>query len=149
MALPEQERAARAAAADFYSVRQKEWRKCFEWWWAAYYILSFALVICSATAASSKQLGFSDWWSSILSVLVVILTGSLVLAKPDDRGSRYRQAWSLLNVQLSRFLFDGTYTLNHVIRAYEQGEAIIHQAPAVQQTPQAPATPQQPPPGNA
>ena len=136
MSLTEQQRADRATATAEYTARQTEWRRSFGWWFAAYYVLGIALLICSATAASAKQIGFPDPLPAILSLLVVILTGIIGLVKPDDRGSRYRQAWSLLTVQLSRFLYDETYTLNDVIRAYEQGEAIIHQAPAAPQLPQ-------------
>jgi hypothetical protein len=62
-----------------------------------------------------------------------MLTAAIGFFKPEERGSRYRQAWSLLTVQLSRFLYDQTYILDDVIRAYEQGEAIIHQVPAAPQ----------------
>jgi hypothetical protein len=106
-------------------------------------LLRFRHLICSGIAASSKQMGLPDRSAAIFSLLVVILTGTIGFIRPDDRQSRHRQAWSLLTVQLSRFLFDETYTLDHVIRAYEQGEAIIHQAPAAvpQQPSQAPAAP--------
>ena len=67
--------------------------------------------------------------------MVVVLAAVIGFLKPEDKASRYRQAWSLLQTQLSRFRFDQTYTLNDVIRAYEQGESIIHQTPAAPQPP--------------
>jgi hypothetical protein len=58
----------------------------------ACYILGIALLTFSEIAASSKQIGFNDKWSLIFSLLVVMLTGTIALLKPENRGSRYRQA---------------------------------------------------------
>jgi hypothetical protein len=136
MALTAQERMVRDEAAAGYVNIRSDWRRSFGIWYTVYYTLGFFLLVFSAVAASATKVGLSEHWASICSLLVVILTGSIGFFKPDDRASRYRQAWSLLHTQLSRFLYDQTYTLNDVIRAYEQGEAIIHQAPAAPQPPQ-------------
>jgi hypothetical protein len=141
MPLNEQQKAERVTAAALYTTNHAAWRRYFKQWFAAYYTLGTLLFICSATAASAKQIGLPDRWSAIFSWLVVMLTAAIGFFKPEDRGSRYRQAWSLLGVQLSRFFYDQTYTLNDVIRAYEQGEAIIHQAPAAPLPPQSNAPP--------
>ena len=131
--LTAQERTNREQAVTDYIKLALVWRNSFMRWYVFYYILGTLLLIFSAVAASARQLGLPEQWASMCSLIVVILTGSLGLFKPDDHASRHRQAWSLLHVQLSRFLYDQTYTLNDVIRAYEQGEAIIHQAAAAPQ----------------
>jgi hypothetical protein len=135
-ALTVEEQQVRKEAAVGYATVRDAWQRYFHTWFAAHYILGTLLFICSATVASSKQFEFSPFWSGIFAWLVVILTAAIGFYKPEDRGSRYRQAWSLLSVQLSRFDFDSSYTLNDVIRAYEQGESIIHQTPAVPHPPQ-------------
>ena len=136
MALGVEEQQTRREAASGYATVRDAWQGYFRNWFTVYYVLGTLLFVCSATAASAKSLGLTDFWSAFFSWVVVILTAAIGFYKPDDRGSRYRQAWSLLTVQLSRFLFDSTYTLNDVIKAYEQGEAIIHQAPAVPHGPE-------------
>jgi hypothetical protein len=133
MALSVEARKAHEAAAAEYVGLRDAWQRYFKYWFATYYILGTLLFLCSATAASAKQLGLSDPWPAIFAWLVVILTAAIGFYKPDDRASRYRQAWSLIRVQLSRFLYDETYTLNDVITAYQQGESIIHQTPAAPQ----------------
>ena len=134
MALTEQERAERTQAAAQYVTISSEWRGYFQKWNAGYYVLGLLLLLFSI-AASAKQVGISDDWASTFSLMVVVLAAVIGFLKPEDKASRYRQAWSLLQTQLSRFRFDQTYTLNDVIRAYEQGESIIHQTPAAPQPP--------------
>jgi hypothetical protein len=136
MPLSAEEQNARKEVAQEYAARRDAWHKYFKRWFAVYYVLGTLLLICSATAASAKQLSITEFWSAVFSWLVVILTAVIGFYKPDERASRHRQAWSLLGVQLSRFLYDQTYALNDVIRAYEQGEAIIHQTPAAPHPPQ-------------
>jgi hypothetical protein len=144
MALTEQERAERNQAAAEYVTIRSEWRGYFQKWNVVYYVLGLLLLLFSI-AASAKQVGISDYWASIFSLIVVVLAAVIGFLKPEEKASRYRQAWSLLQNQLARFLFDETYTLNDVIRACEQGESIIHQTPAAPQPPQAPAVPAPPP----
>ena len=138
MALSVEARSAREAAAADYGRARDAWHKYFKRWFAAYYILGTLLFLCSATAASATQLRLSDPWPAVFSWLVVILTAAIGFYRPDDGASRFRQAWSLIRVQLSRFLYDETYTLDDVIRAYEQGETIIFQTPAVPRHPSEP-----------
>jgi hypothetical protein len=121
MALTAQEQAARDEAAAGYVAIRSAWQKYFKQWYGVHYFLGSLLLVFAALAASATKIGLSEYCASIFSLLVVILTGSIGFYKPEDRASRYRQAWSLLHTQLSRFLYDQTYTLNDVIRAYEQG----------------------------
>src|ERR1700743_1144815 len=135
MDLNEQERADRKAITAEYTIIVASWLKAHMLWSSAYYGLGILLIICSAIAASAPQIGIPDH-GPYFSLFVVILTGTIGLLSPEDRGTRYRQAWSLLKVQLSRFHHNEDSKLDDVIRAYEQGESIIHQTPAAQKTPQ-------------
>ncbi|HEV2100754.1 MAG TPA: hypothetical protein VGR45_17745 [Stellaceae bacterium] len=54
------------------------------------------------------------------------------LFQPLEQGGRYRRAWTLLSVALTRYRADAGYKLDQVLMAYEQGEAIIHETAASQ-----------------
>jgi hypothetical protein len=82
--------------------------------------------------------------------LVAFLTGLLTFLNPDKRAAKYMRAWSILNTAITRYNADVSYTLNDVLEAYHQGEAIIHEtSPTAQKKPEPvlnkPAKPKRPP----
>ena len=97
------------------------WKTLFRRWNRLYYCLGIA-AIASSTLVASKP-GFLnpsspqyEWvaWS------VAVVTALTAFLKPDERSFRYRRAWSILSIELARYRADETYTLNHVLAAYEQ-----------------------------
>jgi hypothetical protein len=83
-------------------------------------------------AARPTLISSSDNFYKLIAWIVAILTGLNTLFQPLEQGGRYRRAWTLLSVALTRFRADTGYKLDQVLAAYEQGEAIIHETAAPQ-----------------
>ncbi|MBB6251452.1 hypothetical protein [Nitrospirillum iridis] len=118
----------RKEAVKQYEDTLAAWLRYFKQWFALHYFLGSMLIICSSTAAVGAKIGIDEKTVPFFSWAVVVITSFIGFIKPKERGIRYRRAWSLLRNQIGRFLYDPTYTLNHVINAYDRGEAIIHQS---------------------
>jgi len=114
---------------EFFHSIEKSWRQAFTIWRIVKYILGIAAIFFSTLAAAKPDIfkiipGIYD----TLPWVVAFTTGLLTFVGPTEKASRYRAAWSLLCVALVRFdhkLSDVT----EVIKAYEDGESIIHQTP--------------------
>jgi hypothetical protein len=104
------------------------WKNFFGFWYGVHYALGSATILLSTLVASQpKAFGLSADGYNLLSWLLAALTALFTFFGPADRGDKYRRAWSLLNSQLTRYKVDNSYTVNHVLDAYNEGEAIIHQ----------------------
>jgi hypothetical protein len=109
----------------------EDWRGYVSTWTWIYYALNIVIVGLS-TANAAKPFGLdvhTGLWSG-LAWFLAFATAANALLRPSERFDRYRRAWSLLTVTLTRYHADKTYILNDVLDAYERGEAIIHESPA-------------------
>lgn len=103
------------------------WWKYFHRWWLVHYVLGIAAVILSVTVASKPSfLSESEAFYELVAWLAAITTGLLTFLGPEKRARCYRRAWSVLNNQITRYLADQKYTVEHVLKAYDEGEKIIH-----------------------
>jgi hypothetical protein len=113
-----------------------DWRRAFIFWYSAYYVLGLITIILSTLIASRpKMLGITDDGYGLAAWALAVFTGLSTFLNSGDRGSRYRRAWSILFSQLTRYKGDASYTVNHVLEAYNQGEAIIHERPVDEEHP--------------
>jgi len=106
-----------------------DWHRGFKQWDFSYYALGSLTVIFSALLAA-KPFDAGEGFYRSVACLMTISTGLFGFLNPGERGDRFRRAWSLLSVELTRYESDKTYTVDHVLNAYIQGEAIIHETPA-------------------
>jgi hypothetical protein len=92
-----------------------------------HYILGIAAVILSVTVAS-KPFKVADGSNTyeILAWALAAVTGVISFINPERVADRYQQAYRVLNIEITRFRSDQSYTVNHVLKAYERGEDIIH-----------------------
>jgi hypothetical protein len=125
----------RDRAVSHQEKRQTIWYRSFWAWSVTYYILAaLTLIFSTLVAAKPKIISASPDFYDLIAWIVAILTGLNTLFQPLEKGGRFRRAWTLLSVALTRYRADTAYKLDQVLAAYEQGEAIIHETPA-QQTP--------------
>jgi|SRR5690348_1009444 len=75
------------------------WAKYFMGWYYTHYALGIAAVILS-TLVAAKPVHWGGSTYPILAWLLAVLTGLIALLKPDERGNRYRRAWSLLKQRI-------------------------------------------------
>jgi hypothetical protein len=95
-----------------------------------HYILGISAVFLAVTVAS-KPFGWLGWAKddercAMLAWILAAITGVVSFIMPERTGDRYQRAFRVLNVEVTRFRSDETYTVNHVLQAYERGEDIIH-----------------------
>src|SRR5216683_2736581 len=103
------------------AVREQEkvcdlWRKFVATWTLIYYLLNI-LVVGLSTANAAKPFGidiYPNIWSG-LAWLLAFSTAANAFIRPGERFDRYRRAWSLLTVSLTRYHADKTYVLNDVL----------------------------------
>jgi hypothetical protein len=118
-----------AAVAGMVGIKDK-WVQYFKTWYGLFYSLGVGTIVLSTLiAAQPKWLGWSADFYGLLAWVLAVVAGLNTFLNPAEKGDRYRRAWSGLNTELTRYNADPTYTVNHVLDAYNQGEAIIHQAP--------------------
>lgn len=107
------------------------WKRFMGVWYTLHYGLGVVAVLLSVTVASKPFVVAQD--SNVYGVLawiLAIVTGLIGFLHPDQRGDRYRRAWSILASEVTRFKNDPSYTVNHMLGAYSRGEDIIHQTAA-------------------
>jgi hypothetical protein len=112
---------------------RRQWFRMFSFWNNLNDgLVALTLLASTTVAANPKFMDLSSNSREGLAWLVAVLTGVNALYKPSEKAARFRRAWSLLTIMLARYKADPTYTLDHVLSAYEQGEGIIHEMPAPQ-----------------
>jgi hypothetical protein len=119
----------RKASVAHYDKIKDVWMRHSTFWYLAYFVLGGSSVVLSTLVASRPRwFGWSDEFFSVLAWTMAVVAGLFTFLNPGERGDRFKQAWIILHSQLTRFHVDGTYTVNHVIDAHIEGEAIIHPA---------------------
>jgi hypothetical protein len=111
----------------------REWQWKFNFWYGAHYAIGIAAVFLSTLVAAQPHLLVRaisndvqpDVWKFI-AFLSALATALVTFLSPQMRADRFREAWSILNATVTRFLADQTYTVDHVIQACKTGEAILH-----------------------
>ena len=122
----------KAAVAEQLQIKDA-WKAFFRRWTAAHYTLGITALLFSTLVASKPVwLGLSENQISFCAWLVAALTGLLTFLAPDKKADRYSRAWSILNSEITRYNADDTYTVNDVLDAYHQGEAIIRESPRIE-----------------
>lgn len=112
-----------------------EWKAYFKFWFYLHYGLGALGIILSALIASKPTwFGFKEDPYAALACVLAISTSLFTFLKPNERGTRYRRAWSILNSAITRYRAKKS-SIDDVLAAYDQGEAIIHEdTPASQPT---------------
>ena len=111
--------------ADQTAVRSA-WLVYFQAWYAAYYLLGTTSIVLSTLVASQPFPTENDTPYKIMAWLLALSTALFTFLKPGERADRYRRAWSTLGMALTRYR-SNTASINDVLTAFEQGEAIIHE----------------------
>src|SRR5437879_5320 len=70
----------------------------------------------------------NEIYYELIAWLAAIITGLLTFLIPEKRARRYRRAWTILNNQITRFLADPHCTIDQVLRAYNDGERVLHES---------------------
>lgn len=105
----------------------KFWRAYMFAMYGLHYLLGLSAVVLSVTVASKPfEVPKGSNVYSILSWALAALTGVIAFVTPERVGDRYQRAFRILSVEITRFRNDDTYTVDHVLNAYERGEDIIH-----------------------
>ena len=118
-----------SADPEFFHTIQASWFRGFRRWDVAHYALgAVALLFSTLAAAKPVVLATMPSISEPLPWFVAFVAGLLAFLGPSEKASRYRAAWSPLSVALVR-LEHGRGKIGDVIKAYEDGEFIIHQTP--------------------
>ena len=104
------------------------WRKLHWSWYGFFYALSFASIFLSTLVASKPAgLGWSEDFYGVLAWILAVVTASLTLFRPQQRATRYRQGWMLLDLALDKQRLLGG-SAEDVFTAREAGERLIHQS---------------------
>jgi hypothetical protein len=103
------------------------WATYLFFMYALHYLLGVTAVVLSAIVAVKpgfvgKNVDLQQW----LAVCLTGITSVIAFISPERVGDRYQRAFRILSVEITRFLSDDSYTLDHVLKAYEAGEDIIH-----------------------
>ncbi len=104
------------------------WRR-LHWTWYSYFYLFSLLAILLSTLIASKP-GLLRWTEDVyqfLAWLLAVITAGLTLFKPNERATRYRQAWMGLSIAIDRYSAVRNTSLETVLAAREAGEKQIHQ----------------------
>ncbi|MDB0511935.1 hypothetical protein [Ralstonia solanacearum] len=102
------------------------WKALMLTWYVLHFVLGVCAIALSVTVASKPAFIADSQTVSLLSWLLAIVTGFVTFLGPADRAGRYQRAYRVLLTEVTRFRTDQTYTVNHVLAAYNQGEEIIH-----------------------
>ena len=92
-----------------------------------HYALGLAAVGLSVTVASKPfSVPQGDNLYNVLAWALALTTGVISFVGPERVGEKYQKAFQVLNVEITRFLADNSYTVDHVLKAYQRGEDFIH-----------------------
>ena len=120
------DREARRKSISEQIVVMRFWQTYLFVMYGLHYILGIAAVGLSVTVAS-KPFGIDAVTAGNLAWCLALVTGFIGFISPERIGERYQRAYQTLSVVVTKYLADPTYTVDHVLKAYEAGEAIIHQ----------------------
>ncbi|KUZ74456.1 hypothetical protein WI38_15080 [Burkholderia ubonensis] len=108
-------------------VIMKFWRTYMFVMYGLHYLLGLSAVVLSVTVASKPfEVQNGDNTYALLAWALAALTGVIAFVTPERIGDRYHKAFRMLSVEITRFRNDQTYTVDHVLQAYERGEDVIH-----------------------
>ena len=108
-----------------------DWRWYYRLWTTLHYLIGITALFASTLVAAKP-----DWigqFASMLAWLVAFLTALLTFLTPDKRAKQYIEAWTLLSSEIDRYNSDESRTLNDVLKAYHQGDAIVRETRGGQQ----------------
>jgi hypothetical protein len=104
-----------------------EWESYLKFWFYLHYFLGAWTILLSTLIASTPEgLTFSKANYSVIAWILAASTGIFAMLNPNERGTRYRKAWSLLNSAITRYRAK-QISVEEVLAAYETGEDIIHE----------------------
>jgi hypothetical protein len=119
----------REASVARYNDITDVWIRHCKYWYFIYYALGILSIVLSTLVASRpKWFGWSEDFFGVLAWTMAVVTGVSTFLNAGERGDRFKQAWVILSAQLTRFKVERTYTVDHVLDAHSQGEALIHPA---------------------
>jgi hypothetical protein len=104
---------------DQYAV-MRFWRVYIFVMYGLHYILGIAAVFLSVTLAAKPFKIGSDMENNLAWGLALV-TSIIAFITPERIGERYQQAYQTLSVAVTKYLADETYTVDHVVKAYETG----------------------------
>ena len=93
-------------------------------WSAVHFVVGIGAIVLATTVAAQPFGGTYD--HHFVAWLSAIATGCVAFLQPEQRHVRFAKAWSNLSAEITRFRGDSSYTIDHVLKAVEEGEAAIH-----------------------
>ncbi|WP_171941273.1 hypothetical protein [Herbaspirillum rubrisubalbicans] len=106
----------------------KFWRAYMFVMFGLHYFLGIASVVLAVTIASKPfKVSPGDNTYEVLAWLLALSTGLVGFISPERVGERYQKAFQVLSMAITRFRGDSSYTVNHVLDAYQTGEQFIHE----------------------
>lgn len=106
----------------------RTWRRLHWTWYGYFYTLSLlSIILATLIAAKPALLGIGDDGYQLLAWILAVITSALTLFRPNDRATRYRQAWMTLSLAIDRFQAIEATEFETVLDAREAGERQIHQ----------------------
>lgn len=119
----------REARATVLIKMRAAWHRWSIFWNSLHYGFGvLGLVLSTTLATKPKFLPQGDDFYGALAYVLAISTGLFTIFSPGDKGNRLRRAWIVLNGALVRYLVRRG-DIDDVVKAYQEGEAIIHDAP--------------------
>lgn len=104
------------------------WLRWFRIWTVTQNVLVVVSIILS-TLIAAQPFGWEGTTYKKLAWSLAAITAIIGFLNPGDKGSRLRRAWTVLGVAITRYKTNKAHSAEYVVRAYETGEAIIHQEP--------------------
>lgn len=106
----------------------KFWRAYMFVMYGLHYFLGIASIVLAVTVACKPfKLSQGDNTYEVLAWFLALSTGIVGFISPERVGARYQKAFQVLSVEITRFRCDSSYTVNHVLDAYQIGERYIHE----------------------
>jgi hypothetical protein len=104
------------------------WRAYMFVMYGLHYFLGIASVVLAVTVASKPfEIPRESQIYGVLAWLLALTTGIVGFISPERVGERYQKAFQVLSVEITRFRSDPSYTVNHMLDAYQAGERFIHE----------------------